>query len=71
MAEEFKLTQEQVTFIKQKMEVDTLKNLIITIDVESEPIREFKEQDINRITKSSFRMKGFCPPDFIKWKPTC
>lgn len=53
------------------MEVDTLKNLIITIDVESEPIREFKEQDINRITKSSFRMKGFCPPDFIKWKPTC
>tara|TARA_R110002049_G_scaffold306991_1_gene506326 strand:+ start:2563 stop:2781 length:219 start_codon:yes stop_codon:yes gene_type:complete len=70
MDEKFELTQEQIAFIKQKLAVDTLENVNIIIELGSKYTKDVQEQFTNKSNKFAFTM-GLCPPDYIKWLPTC
>jgi O-glycosyl hydrolase len=70
MSKEFKLSEEQIKYIKEELKIDSLKNVKIIIENNSEYTRNMKEQVINDASNKYFVMK-LCPPDYTVSLPVC
>jgi len=69
MDKKFELTKDQIAYIKEELKIETLKDVKIIIELDSEYAKSVKEQlteDSNRFIKM-----GLCPPDYTYSLPTC
>lgn len=70
MADEFRLTEEQISFIKKKLKIESLEDLQIIIECNSELTKRMTQKLLSADSKRFFVMQ-LCPPDYIEYKPIC